>query len=268
MRVTSKHPTWEGLVPRVTRSFISFVTWTGPFGPRREGGGAWVTIVHGSLGSFVTSFHRYHSSLGPFFLTVFDRRAHLATLGSVDDKGRRNRAPPPSFVPFSFRSFHSSFLLTQSTPTEGSEGAEGGGVEQETRVTGGSFTHYAPFGAEEWGDRTEVSEWRGSHDRRTHTIQSSSLPVWLTAHPSSRFSWWSEPHAFGRSESSEGARITPSTGRLSPQCFGSLRPVPAGRREYNKGFPLLYTLHLLFVFWWLRLDHAIPVLFYLLEVPP
>lgn len=53
-----------------------------------------MTIVHGSLGSFVTSFHRYHSSLGPFFLTVFDRRAHLATLGSVDDKGRRNRAPP------------------------------------------------------------------------------------------------------------------------------------------------------------------------------
>ena len=50
-----------------------------------------MTIVHGSLGSFVTSFHRYHSSLGPFFLTVFDRRAHLATLGSVDDKGRRNR---------------------------------------------------------------------------------------------------------------------------------------------------------------------------------
>lgn len=44
-----------------------------------------MTIVHGSLGSFVTSFHRYHSSLGPFFLTVFDRRAHLATLGSVDD---------------------------------------------------------------------------------------------------------------------------------------------------------------------------------------
>ena len=78
MRVTSKHPTWEGLVPRVTRSFISFVTWTGPFGPRREGGGAWVTIVHGSLGSFVTSFHRYHSSLGPFFLTVFDRRARSA----------------------------------------------------------------------------------------------------------------------------------------------------------------------------------------------
>lgn len=32
-------------------------------------------------------------------------------------------------------------------------------------------------------------EGRGSHDRRTHTIQSSSLPVWLTAHPSSRFSW-------------------------------------------------------------------------------
>lgn len=61
----------------------------------------------------------------------------------------RDPSPPPSFVPFSFRSFHSSFLLTQSTPTEGSEGAEGGGVEQETRVTGGSFTHYAPFGAEE-----------------------------------------------------------------------------------------------------------------------
>ena len=37
-----------------------------------------MTIVHGSLGSFVTSFHRYHSSLGPFFLTVFDRRARSA----------------------------------------------------------------------------------------------------------------------------------------------------------------------------------------------
>lgn len=42
----------------------------------------------------------------------------------------RDPSPPPSFVPFSFRSFHSSFLLTQSTPTEGSEGAEGGGDER------------------------------------------------------------------------------------------------------------------------------------------
>lgn len=104
----------------------------------------------------------------------------------------RDPSPPPSFVPFSFRSFHSSFLLTQSTPTEGSEGAEGGGVEQETRVTGGSFTHYAPFGAEEWGDRTEVSEWRGSHATppSVPTVPRLCSPVSpphsTVSHPSSR----------------------------------------------------------------------------------
>lgn len=42
-----------------------------------------MTIVHGSLGSFVTSFHRYHSSLNPFAPSEHSEPKEAEGLGDV-----------------------------------------------------------------------------------------------------------------------------------------------------------------------------------------